>query len=97
MQMLILESKLKGKDSQFALVDKFVRNTALRFCMDRHGKSQSDLSRYCAGLAKQFEWASQPNSQAQQASAARARFASPLDNESCAKPAISCNQASPSL
>jgi putative transposase len=76
--MLVLEFKLKGKKSQFALVDEalrtvqFVRNKALRFWMDGHGKSQYDLNKYCAVLAKEFEWAKKLNSQARQAAAERA-------------------------
>ncbi len=58
--MLILESKLRGKGSQFALGDEairtvqFVRNKFLRFWVDGYGKSQYDLNKYCAVLAKRF-------------------------------------------
>jgi len=76
--MLVVEAKLKGKDEQFRLVDEairtvqFVRNKALRFWMDKRGKSQYDLNKYCAVLAKEFEWARKLNSQARQAAAERA-------------------------
>jgi putative transposase len=73
--MLIVEAKLKGKDEQFRLVDEaiwtvqFVRNKALRFWMDKQGKSQYDPNKYCVVLAKEFDWANKLNSQAQQAAA----------------------------
>jgi len=89
--MLIVETKLKGKDEQFRLVDEairtvqFVRNKALRFWMDRQGKSQYDLNKYCAVLAKEFEWANKLNSQARQAAAERAWSAIARFFDNCKK------------
>lgn len=89
--MLILEAKLKGNDSQFSLVNEairtvqFVRNKALRFWIDGHGKSQYDLNKYCAVLAKEFEWAKKLNSQARQAGAERAWSAIARFFDNCKK------------
>jgi len=89
--MLILEFKLKGKDSQFCLVNEairtvqFVRNKALRFWIDGNGKSQYDLNKYCAVLAKEFEWAKKLNSQARQAAAERAWSAIARFFDNCKK------------
>ncbi|MDG2990973.1 transposase [Candidatus Synechococcus calcipolaris G9] len=89
--MLILESKLKGKDSQFSLVNEairtvqFVRNKALRFWMEGNSKSQYDLNKYCAVLAKEFEWAKKLNSQARQAAAERAWSAIARFFDNCKK------------
>jgi len=91
MSMLILEFKLKGKDSQFCLVNEairtvqFVRNKALRFWIDGNGKSQYDLNKYCAVLAKEFEWAKKLNSQARQAAAERAWSAIARFFDNCKK------------
>lgn len=79
--MLLYEFKLKGKEFQLRIVDEmirtaqFVRNMALRYWMDNRGIKLYDLNKYCAVLAKQFEWAKKLNSQARQASAERAAFA----------------------
>lgn len=79
--MIVYEFKLKGKDVQFRVVDEmirtaqFVRNMALRYWMDNRGIKLYDLNKYCAVLAKQFEWAKKLNSQARQASAERTVFA----------------------
>lgn len=89
--MLVLEAKLKGNDSQFNLVDgairavQFVRNKALRFWIDGHGKTQYDLNKYCAVLAKEFEWAKKLNSQARQAAAERAWSAIARFFDNCKK------------
>jgi len=89
--MLIVSAKLKGKDEQFRLVDsairtvQFVRNKALRFWADGQGKSQYDLNKYCAVLAKEFEWAKKLNSQARQAAAERAWTAIAKFFENCKK------------
>ncbi len=89
--MLVVESKLKGKDKQFRLVEEairtaqFVRNKALRFWTDGHGKTQYDLNKYCAVLAKEFEWARKLNSQARQASAERAWSAISRFLDNCKK------------
>jgi putative transposase len=79
--MLVLESKLKGKDWQYELLDEairtanFVRNKALRYWMDNRGVDKNDLQKLCAILAKEYEWAGKLNSQARQSSADRAWLA----------------------
>ena len=76
--MLVLEAKLKGKTEQYALIDEairtalFVRNKALRLWMDVKGCDKYDLNKYCAVLAKEFDFANKLNSQARQSSAERA-------------------------
>ena len=76
--MLVLEFKAYGKSKQFSAVDEalrtvqFIRNKALRFWMDGLGKTQYDLNKYCAVLAKEFPFCNQLNSMARQASAERA-------------------------
>ena len=81
--MQVYEFKLRGKKEQFQAIDEairvvqFVRNKCLRFWID--GKDSKvkpyDLNKYCAVLAKEFEFANKLNSQARQASAERAAFA----------------------
>ncbi|MFN8784827.1 MAG: RNA-guided endonuclease TnpB family protein, partial [Pseudanabaena sp.] len=76
--MLVLEAKLKGKTEQYNLIDEairtalFVRNKALRLWMDVKDSDKYDLNKYCAVLAKEFEFAKKLNAQARQASAERA-------------------------
>jgi putative transposase len=76
--MIILEFKAYGKESQLSAIDEalrtvqFIRNKALRFWMDGLGKTQYDLNKYCAVLAKEFPFAAELNSMARQASAERA-------------------------
>ncbi len=76
--MLVLEFKAYGKSQQFSAIDEalrtvqFIRNKALRFWMDGLGKTQYDLNKYCAVLAKEFPFADELNSMARQASAERA-------------------------
>jgi putative transposase len=76
--MLVLEAKLKGKTEQYVLIDEairtalFVRNKALRLWMDVKGSDKYDLNKYCAVLAKEFDFAKKLNSQARQSSAERA-------------------------
>jgi putative transposase len=79
--MLIYEYKLDGTKQQYAAIDEairivqFIRNKCLRLWMDTRGSSRNDLQCYCTVLAKEFPFASRLNSQARQASAARAWFA----------------------
>ena len=79
--MLVLEAKLKGKQSQYNLIDEairtalFVRNKALRHWMDNKGVGKNDLQKLCAVLAKEFGFADKLNSMARQASADRAWLA----------------------
>jgi putative transposase len=76
--MLVLEAKLKGKTEQYSLIDEairtalFVRNKALRYWMDNTKVGAYDLNKYCAVLAKEFEFAKKLNAQARQSSAERA-------------------------
>ena len=76
--MLILEYKAYGKDAQFASVDEairvaqFIRNKALRYWMDNPGVGKYDLSKQCAVLAAEYDFANRLNSQARQAAAERA-------------------------
>ncbi len=68
--MLVLEAKLKGKTEQYELphlwgcTPLFVRNKALRLWMDVKDSDKYDLNKYCALLAKEFEFAKKLNSQA---------------------------------
>ncbi len=79
--MLVLEAKLKGKQSQYNSIDEairtalFIRNKALRHWMDNKDIGNNDIQKLCAVLAKEFEFAGKLNSMARQASADRAWFA----------------------
>jgi putative transposase len=79
--MLVLEAKLKGKQSQYNLIDEairtalFIRNKALRHWMDNKDVGKNDLQKLCAVLAKEFDFADNLNSMARQASADRAWLA----------------------
>ncbi|MBF2063343.1 MAG: transposase [Calothrix sp. C42_A2020_038] len=76
--MLVLEAKLKGRQSQYNLIDEairtalFIRNKALRHWMDNKDVGKNDLQKLCAILAKEFDFADKLNSMARQASADRA-------------------------
>jgi putative transposase len=76
--MLIQEYKLDGSTKQYTAIDEairvvqFIRNKCLRKWMDERGISQNDLQGYCATLAQEYPFAHLLNSQARQASAARA-------------------------
>ncbi len=76
--MIVLEAKLKGTEEQYGWLDEairtaqFVRSSCIRYWMDNKGVGKGDLSKLCAQLAKQFEWANKLNSMARQASAERA-------------------------
>lgn len=89
--MLVLEFKAYGKQSQFRAIDEavrtvqFIRNKALRFWMDGLGKSQYDLNKYCAVLAKEFPFVDELNSMARQASAERAWSAIARFYDNCKK------------
>jgi putative transposase len=92
--MLVLEAKLKGKSEQYQVLDEairtanFIRNKALRYWIDNQGVKQFDLNKYCAVLAKEYEWAKKLNSMARQASAERAWFAISRFFENCKNPNI---------
>lgn len=89
--MLVFEFKAYGKSRQFSAIDEalrtvqFIRNKALRFWMDGLGKSQYDLNKYCAVLAKEFPFCNELNSMARQASAERAWSAIARFYENCKK------------
>lgn len=89
--MLVLEFKAYGKSKQFSAVDEalrtvqFIRNKALRFWMDGLGKTQYDLNKYCAVLAKEFSFCNELNSMARQASAERAWSAIARFYDNCKK------------
>jgi putative transposase len=76
--MLVLEFKLYGKPSQFSAIDEgirvtqFIRNKSIRIWMNGAAKSWVELSRHCAILAKEFDFANKLNSMARQAAAERA-------------------------
>jgi len=68
--MIVLEAKLSGTDSQYQIIDemirtaRFIRNSCLRYWVDNRGLGQYDLSKLCATLAKEYEWANKLNSMA---------------------------------
>lgn len=76
--MIVLEFKACGKPNQFSAIDEairtvqFIRNKSIRLWMDGCAKSWVELSRHCAILAKEFDFANKLNSMARQASAERA-------------------------
>ena len=76
--MLVFEFRAYAKSVQFTAIDdairtvQFVRNKAIRYWMDGHGKSVYDLNKYCAVLAREFPFAKELNSMARQAAAERA-------------------------
>lgn len=89
--MLVLESKLRGTDDQYRILDEmirtsqFIRNFCIRYWMDNRGVGQYDLSKLCARLAKEYEWAEKLNSQARQAAAERAWAAIKRFYDNCKK------------
>jgi putative transposase len=89
--MLVLDCKLYGTDAQFALIDEairtaqFIRNKCLRYWMDGRKVGKYDLSKLCASLSKEFEWAGKLNSMARQASAERAWASISRFFENCKK------------
>lgn len=89
--MLVFEFKAYGKSNQFSAIDEalrtvqFIRNKALRFWMDGLGKTQYDLNKYCAVLAKEFPFCNELNSMARQASAERAWSAISRFYDNCKK------------
>jgi putative transposase len=76
--MLVLEFKTYGQPSQFNAIDEgirvtqFIRNKSIRIWMDGGAKSWVELSRHCAVLASEFDFANKLNSMARQAAAERA-------------------------
>jgi len=76
--MIVLEFKLVGAARQYAAFDEairttqFIRNKCVRKWMDERGVKPYDLNKYCAILAKEYDFAGKLNSQARQAAAERA-------------------------
>ncbi|MGI2909612.1 RNA-guided endonuclease InsQ/TnpB family protein [Tolypothrix sp. VBCCA 56010] len=89
--MLVLEAKLKGKQSQYNSIDEairtalFIRNKALRHWMNNKDVGKNDLQKLCAVLAKEFDFATKLNSMARQASADRAWLAIKRFYDNCKK------------
>ena len=89
--MLVLEFKTYGKPDQFNAIDEgirtvqFIRNKSIRLWMDGQAKSWVELSRHCAVLAKEFDFANKLNSMARQASAERAWAAISRFYDNCKK------------
>ncbi len=79
--MIVVEFKLAVASSQYAALDEairttqFVRNKCVRKWCDERGVKPYDLNRYCAVLAKEYDFAGKLNSQARQAAAERAAAA----------------------
>lgn len=89
--MLVFEAKLRGTDEQYAILDemirtaRFVRNSCLRYWIDRKGVDRYDLNKYCKVLREQFEWCKKLSAQACQASAERAWTAIARFFDNCKK------------
>jgi putative transposase len=89
--MLVFEAKLRGEESQYRALDeairtaRFVRNSCIKYWMDNKGINKYDLNKYCAVLAREFEWASSLNSMARQSAAERAWSAINRFFENCKK------------
>ncbi len=92
--MLVIEYKVKGSQNQYRAIDEairtgqFVRNKALRLWMDAKKEdkiSKYDLNKYCAVLAKEFDFAKKLNSTARQSSAERAWSAISRFYDNCKK------------
>lgn len=89
--MLVIEFKARTNSQKEASIDEairvgqFVQNKALRLWMDVKGTSKNDLSKLCAVLAKEFDFADKLNSMARQASAERAWFAISRFYDNCKK------------
>ena len=89
--MLVLEFKAYGKAAQFAAIDEairttqFIRNKSIRLWMDGGAKSCFDLNKYCAVLAKEFDFANKLNSMARQSAAERAWSAITRFYDNCKK------------
>lgn len=79
--MIVLESKLKGKQGQYLAIDNairtalFIRNKVVRFWMDNQGVARKELMQHSTWLRSEFEWCKKLNSMACQASVDRAWFA----------------------
>ncbi len=75
--MIVPEFKLAGAAARYAAFDEaisttqFIRNKCVRKWMDERGVKPYDLNKYCAILAKEYDFAGKLNSQARQAAAER--------------------------
>ncbi len=92
--MLVFEFRTYGKPAQFTAIDdairtvQFVRNKAIRYWIDGHGKSVYELNKYCAVLAAEFPFAKELNSMARQAAAERAWSAIQRFYDNCKKQVV---------
>jgi putative transposase len=68
--MLVLEYKLRGKESQFRAIDEaictvqFIRNKCLRYWEDNRGAGQKDIYKHVTALRKEFPFVKDLNSTA---------------------------------
>ena len=89
--MLVIELKARTNKAQESAINEairtaqFVRNKSLRMWMDNKGANKFALNKYCAVLAKEFDFAARLNSQARQAAAERAWFSISRFFENCKK------------
>ncbi|HLP87764.1 MAG TPA: transposase, partial [Nostocaceae cyanobacterium] len=76
--MIVLEFKVKGKETQYAAIDdairtaQFVRNKCIRFWMDHRDVGQKDLYRYNTALRAEYPFVKDLNSHACQVGVERA-------------------------
>ena len=93
--MLVLDYKAYGNAEQYRAIDEalrtaqFIQNKALRLWVDSKDNPEKvgkyDLNKYCAVLAKEFDFANRLNSTARQASAERAWAAISRFYDNCKK------------
>ena len=92
--MLVFETKLRGTMDQYRALDealrtaRFVRNMCLKYWIENKGVNKYDLNKYCAVLAKEYDFADKLNSMARQASAERAWSAISRYFDNCKKQEI---------
>ncbi|HLP87046.1 MAG TPA: transposase, partial [Nostocaceae cyanobacterium] len=76
--MIVLEFKVKGKETQYAAIDdairtaQFVRNKCIRFWMDNRDVGQKELYRYNTALRAEYPFVKDLNSHACQVGVERA-------------------------
>jgi len=79
--MLAYEFKIRATTKQYKAIDEairigqFVQNKCIRYWIDTPKANRFSLNKYCAVLAKEFDFANKLNSMARQSSAERAWFA----------------------
>ena len=92
--MLVLEYKVKGKNSQYEAIDEairttqFVRNKALRYWIDASRELKIDrfaLNKYSTELRNEFKFVKELNSMAVQSAAERAWSAISKFFDNCKK------------